>query len=96
MAPAILFGCIVASVSFIREESPTQHTAGLPGIFCTISLCTFAASIYDQNHLPTCVYNLPDDVDRDTNGIGRFISSKPGNATHVDHIQCDLDSAATQ
>lgn len=29
------------------------------GTFCTISLCTYAASTsYDLNHLPTFIYNL--------------------------------------
>ncbi|KAM6207328.1 LOW QUALITY PROTEIN: transmembrane protein 178A [Sarcoramphus papa] len=67
-AAVLLCGCIVAAVSFFWEESLTQHVAGLlflmTGIFCTISLCTYAASIsYDLNHLPTFVYNLPDDVE---------------------------------
>lgn len=36
----------------------------LPGIFCTISLCTYAASIsYDLNRLPKLIYSLPDDVE---------------------------------
>ncbi|KAM6084887.1 LOW QUALITY PROTEIN: transmembrane protein 178A [Theristicus caerulescens] len=69
MAAAVLLcGCIVAAVSFFWEESLTQHVAGLlvltTGIFCTISLCTYAASVsYDLNHLPTYVYNLPNDVE---------------------------------
>lgn len=34
------------------------------GIFCTISLCTYAASIsYDLNRLPKLIYSLPDDVE---------------------------------
>nr|BAC25428.1 unnamed protein product [Mus musculus] len=55
MAVAVLLcGCIVATVSFFWEESLTQHVAGLlflmTGIFCTISLCTYAASVsYDLN-----------------------------------------------
>uniref|UniRef100_A0A6I8NJ59 Transmembrane protein 178A n=1 Tax=Ornithorhynchus anatinus TaxID=9258 RepID=A0A6I8NJ59_ORNAN len=33
-------------------------------LFCTISLCTYAASIsYDLNRLPKFIYSLPDDVD---------------------------------
>ncbi|XP_051831120.1 transmembrane protein 178A isoform X1 [Sminthopsis crassicaudata] len=69
MAAAVLLcGCIVATVSFFWEESLTQHVAGLlflmTGIFCTISLCTYAASIsYDLNRLPKLIYSLPDDVD---------------------------------
>lgn len=36
----------------------------LAGIFCTISLCTYAASIsYDLNRLPKFIYGLPDDVE---------------------------------
>ncbi|XP_074844528.1 transmembrane protein 178A isoform X2 [Carettochelys insculpta] len=69
MAAAVLLcGCIVTAVSFFWEESLTQHVAGLlflmTGIFCTISLCTYAASIsYDLNRLPTFIYSLPDDVE---------------------------------
>ncbi|XP_024058339.2 transmembrane protein 178A [Terrapene carolina triunguis] len=69
MAAAVLLcGCIVAAVSFFWEESLTQHVAGLlflmTGIFCTISLCTYAASVsYDLNRLPTFIYSLPDDVE---------------------------------
>uniref|UniRef100_A0A8C3WZ07 Transmembrane protein 178A n=1 Tax=Catagonus wagneri TaxID=51154 RepID=A0A8C3WZ07_9CETA len=69
MAVAVLLcGCIVAMVSFFWEESLTQHVAGLlflmTGIFCTISLCTYAASIsYDLNRLPKLIYSLPDDVE---------------------------------
>uniref|UniRef100_UPI00398EBBA6 transmembrane protein 178A isoform X2 n=1 Tax=Pristiophorus japonicus TaxID=55135 RepID=UPI00398EBBA6 len=62
MAAAVLLcGCIVASMSFFWEESLTQHVAG---IFCTISLCTFAASIsYDLSRQPKFIYGLPGDVD---------------------------------
>lgn len=69
MAVAVLLcGCIVATVSFFWEESLTRHVAGLlflmTGIFCTISLCTYAASIsYDLNRLPKLIYSLPDDVE---------------------------------
>ncbi|XP_043552308.1 transmembrane protein 178A isoform X1 [Chiloscyllium plagiosum] len=69
MAAAVLLcGCIVASMSFFWEESLTQHVAGLlflmAGIFCTISLCTFAASIsYDLSRQPKFIYGLPNDVD---------------------------------
>ncbi|XP_012643982.1 transmembrane protein 178A isoform X2 [Microcebus murinus] len=69
MAVAVLLcGCIVATVSFFWEESLTQHVAGLlflmTGIFCTISLCTYAASVsYDLNRLPKLIYSLPADVE---------------------------------
>ncbi|XP_069462974.1 transmembrane protein 178A [Ambystoma mexicanum] len=69
MAAAVLLcGCIVATVSFFWEESLTQHVAGLlflmTGIFCTISLCTYAASIsYDLNRQPKLIYSLPSDVE---------------------------------
>ncbi|XP_078505183.1 transmembrane protein 178A [Lissotriton helveticus] len=69
MAAAVLLcGCIVATVSFFWEESLTQHVAGLlflmTGIFCTISLCTYAASIsYDLNRHPKLIYSLPSDVE---------------------------------
>ncbi|XP_055495352.1 transmembrane protein 178A isoform X1 [Leucoraja erinacea] len=69
MAAAVLFcGCIVAAMSFFWEEHLTQHVAGLlflmAGIFCTISLCTFAASIsYDLLRQPRFIYGLPRDVD---------------------------------
>ncbi|KAM7118199.1 transmembrane protein 178A [Ciconia maguari] len=69
MATAVLlYGCIVAAVSFFWEESLTQHVAGLlfliTRIFCTISLCTYAASITDNlNHLPSFIYTLPNDVE---------------------------------
>ncbi|XP_078412820.1 transmembrane protein 178A isoform X1 [Cetorhinus maximus] len=69
MAAAVLLcGCIVASMSFFWEESLTQHVAGLlflmAGIFCTISLCTFAASVsYDLSRQPKFIYGLPSDID---------------------------------
>ncbi|XP_053098883.1 transmembrane protein 178A isoform X2 [Hemicordylus capensis] len=69
MAAAVLLcGCIVTTVSFFWEESLTQHVAGLlflmSGIFCTISLCTYAASVsYDLNRLPKFIYSLPEDVE---------------------------------
>lgn len=69
MAVAVLLcGCIVATVSFFWEESLTQHVAGLlflmTGIFCTISLCTYAASVsYDLNRVPKLIYSLPHDVE---------------------------------
>uniref|UniRef100_A0A8C4TKP7 Transmembrane protein 178A n=1 Tax=Erpetoichthys calabaricus TaxID=27687 RepID=A0A8C4TKP7_ERPCA len=69
MAAAVLVcGCIVAVVSFFWEESLTQHVSGLlflmAGIFCTISLCTYAASItYNLNRSPPFIYGLPGDVE---------------------------------
>nr|XP_006638595.1 PREDICTED: transmembrane protein 178A isoform X1 [Lepisosteus oculatus] len=69
MAAAVLLcGCIVATVSFFWEESLTQHVSGLlflmAGIFCTISLCTYAASIsYDLSRTPSFIYGLPGDVE---------------------------------
>ncbi|XP_072265276.1 transmembrane protein 178A isoform X2 [Pyxicephalus adspersus] len=69
MAAAVLLcGCIVAAISYFWEESLTQHVAGLlflmTGIFCTISLCTYAASVsYDMNRLPKFIYGLPSDVE---------------------------------
>ncbi|MFT7806117.1 transmembrane protein 178A isoform X1 [Arapaima gigas] len=67
-AAVLLCGCIVASVSFFWEESLTQHVSGLlflmAGIFCTISLCTYAASVsYDLSRVPPFIYGLPADVD---------------------------------
>ncbi|XP_078100993.1 transmembrane protein 178A [Sander vitreus] len=69
MAAAVLLcGSIVASVGFFWEESLTQHVSGLlslmAGIFCTISLCTYAASVtYDLSRNPPFIYGLPADVD---------------------------------
>ncbi|KAL4612853.1 transmembrane protein 178A [Arapaima gigas] len=69
MAAAVLLcGCIVATVSFFWEENLTQHVSGLlflmAGIFCTISLCTYAASVsYDLSRNPPFIYGLPADVD---------------------------------
>ncbi|KAM4603486.1 transmembrane protein 178A [Polymixia lowei] len=69
MAAAVLLcGIIVASVGFFWEESLTQHVSGLlflmAGIFCTISLCTYAASVsYDLSRNPPFIYGLPGDVD---------------------------------
>nr|XP_056708856.1 transmembrane protein 178A [Euleptes europaea] len=67
-ATVLLCGCIVTTVSFFWEESLTQHVAGLlflmSGIFCTISLCTYAASVsYELNRRPKVIYSLPDDVE---------------------------------
>ncbi|XP_067115729.1 transmembrane protein 178A [Osmerus mordax] len=69
MAAAVLLcGSIVATVGFFWEESLTQHVSGLlflmAGIFCTISLCTYAASVsYDLSRNPPFIYGLPGDVD---------------------------------
>ncbi|XP_054635701.1 transmembrane protein 178A [Dunckerocampus dactyliophorus] len=69
MAAAVLLcGSIVTSVGFFWEGSLTQHVSGLlflmAGIFCTISLCTYAASVtYDLSRNPPFIYGLPDDVD---------------------------------
>ncbi|XP_029010432.1 transmembrane protein 178A isoform X1 [Betta splendens] len=69
MAAAVLLcGSIVVSVGFVWEESLTQHVSGLlflmAGIFCTISLCTYAASVtYDLSRNPPFIYGLPADVD---------------------------------
>ncbi|XP_041108119.1 transmembrane protein 178A-like isoform X2 [Polyodon spathula] len=68
MAAAVLLcGCIVAIVSFFWEESLTQHVSGLlflmAGIFSTISLCTYAASIsYNLSRSPSFIYGLPSNV----------------------------------
>ncbi|KAK1170867.1 transmembrane protein 178A-like isoform X1 [Acipenser oxyrinchus oxyrinchus] len=69
MAAAVLLcGCIVAIVSFFWEESLTQHVSGLlflmAGIFSTISLCTYAASIsYNLSRNPSFIYGLPNNVE---------------------------------
>ncbi|XP_068606997.1 transmembrane protein 178A [Brachionichthys hirsutus] len=69
MAAAVLLcGSVVASVGFFWEGSLTQHVSGLlflmAGIFCTISLCTYAASVtYDLSRNPPFIYGLPSDVD---------------------------------
>ncbi|XP_062320121.1 transmembrane protein 178A-like [Osmerus eperlanus] len=67
-AGVMLCGCIVASVSFIWERSLTQHVSGLlflmAGIFCTISLCTYAAGVsYELSRVPPFIYGLPGDVE---------------------------------
>ncbi|XP_016422217.1 transmembrane protein 178A [Sinocyclocheilus rhinocerous] len=67
-AAVMLCGSIVAAVGFFWEESLTQHVSGLlflmAGIFCTISLCTYAASVsYDLSRNPPFIYGLPSDVD---------------------------------
>uniref|UniRef100_A0A2D4F4Z0 Transmembrane protein 178A n=1 Tax=Micrurus corallinus TaxID=54390 RepID=A0A2D4F4Z0_MICCO len=69
MAAAVLLcGCIVIAVGFFWEKSLTQHVSGLlflmSGIFCTISLCTYATSIsFDLNRLPKIIYGLPANVE---------------------------------
>ncbi|XP_026551738.1 transmembrane protein 178A isoform X2 [Pseudonaja textilis] len=69
MAAAVLLcGCIVIAAGFFWEKSLTQHVAGLlflmSGIFCTISLCTYATSIsFDLNRLPKTIYGLPANVE---------------------------------
>ncbi|KAG7315404.1 hypothetical protein KOW79_021492 [Hemibagrus wyckioides] len=69
MAAAVLLcGSIVSAVGFFWEEKLTQHVSGLlflmSGIFCTISLCTYASSVtYDLSRNPPFIYGLPGDVD---------------------------------
>ncbi|XP_077574387.1 transmembrane protein 178A [Stigmatopora nigra] len=69
MAAAVLLcGSIVTGVGFFWEGSLTRHVAGLlffmAGIFCAISLCTYASSVtYDLSRKPPFIYGLPDDVD---------------------------------
>uniref|UniRef100_A0A3Q3DXH4 Transmembrane protein 178A n=1 Tax=Hippocampus comes TaxID=109280 RepID=A0A3Q3DXH4_HIPCM len=69
MAAAVLLcGSIVTAVGFFWEGSLTRHVAGLlffmAGVFCAISLCTYAASVtYDLSRKPPFIYGLPDDVD---------------------------------
>ncbi|KAJ8377616.1 hypothetical protein AAFF_G00255740 [Aldrovandia affinis] len=67
-AAVVLCGSIVTTVSFFWEENLTQHVSGLlflmAGIFCTISLCTYAASVsYDLSRNPPFIYGLPGDVE---------------------------------
>lgn len=47
------------------QQRPTDHSVlSCPGIFCTISLCTYAASVsYDLNRVPKLIYSLPHDVE---------------------------------
>jgi len=53
--------CLVAGNTVTNHSVPF---ALFVGIFCTISLCTYAASIaYDLNRLPKLIYSLPDDVE---------------------------------
>ncbi|XP_051939931.1 transmembrane protein 178A isoform X1 [Hippocampus zosterae] len=69
MAAAVLLcGSIVTAVGFFWEGGLTRHVAGLlffmAGVFCAISLCTYAASVtYDLSRKPPFIYGLPDDVD---------------------------------
>ncbi|KAM6139353.1 transmembrane protein 178A [Phoenicopterus ruber ruber] len=72
MAAALLpCRCIVTAVSFFWEESLTQHIPGLlflmTGMFCTISLCSYTASIsYELKHFPHSsihLHHLPDDAE---------------------------------
>lgn len=54
---------------FILEIPISMHLVNccnlsFVGIFCTISLCTYATSIsFDLNRLPKIIYGLPDDVE---------------------------------
>ncbi|XP_077381226.1 transmembrane protein 178A [Festucalex cinctus] len=69
MAAAVLLcGSVVTAVGFFWEGRLTRHVAGLlffmAGMFCTISLCTYAASVtYDLSRKPPFIYGLPADVD---------------------------------
>ncbi|XP_065445923.1 transmembrane protein 178A isoform X3 [Chrysemys picta bellii] len=52
------------NIPFNLTKTIQQDEWHLLRIFCTISLCTYAASIsYDLNRLPTFIYSLPDDVE---------------------------------
>lgn len=57
----------VSGTCLVAGHTVTSHSflfAIFTGIFCTISLCTYAASIsYDLNRLPKLIYSLPDDVE---------------------------------
>ncbi|XP_075781921.1 transmembrane protein 178A isoform X2 [Pelodiscus sinensis] len=51
-------------IPFNLTKTIQQDEWHLLRIFCTISLCTYAASIsYDLNRLPTFIYSLPEDVE---------------------------------
>eukprot|EP00075_Anas_platyrhynchos_P019522 XP_027308775.1 transmembrane protein 178A [Anas platyrhynchos] len=73
MTAAVLCRCIVATVSFFWEKSLTQHVTGClflmtgngnAAIFCTVSLCPYAASTaHDLNYFPQFIYSLPDDTE---------------------------------
>ncbi|XP_014647830.1 PREDICTED: transmembrane protein 178A isoform X2 [Ceratotherium simum simum] len=52
------------NIPFNLTKTIQQDEWHLLRIFCTISLCTYAASIsYDLNRLPKLIYSLPDDVE---------------------------------
>lgn len=57
----------LSGICLVAGKTVTDHSALFVlfiGIFCTISLCTYAASIsYDLNRLPKLIYSLPDDVE---------------------------------
>ncbi|XP_023474949.2 transmembrane protein 178A isoform X2 [Equus caballus] len=52
------------NIPFNLTKTIQQDEWHLLRLFCTISLCTYAASIsYDLNRLPKLIYSLPDDVE---------------------------------
>ncbi|XP_039743281.1 transmembrane protein 178A isoform X2 [Pteropus medius] len=52
------------NIPFNLTKTIQQDEWHLLRIFCTISLCTYAASIsYDLNRLPKLIYSLPNDVE---------------------------------
>ncbi|XP_026889414.1 transmembrane protein 178A isoform X2 [Acinonyx jubatus] len=52
------------NIPFNLTKTIQQDEWHLLRIFCTISLCTYAASIsYDLHRLPKLIYSLPDDVE---------------------------------
>lgn len=57
----------LSGICLVAGKTVTRHPALFVlfiGIFCTISLCTYAASIsYDLNRVPKLIYSLPDDVE---------------------------------
>lgn len=57
----------LSGTCLVAGHTVTNHSflfAIFAGIFCTISLCTYAASIsYDLNRLPKLIYSLPADVE---------------------------------
>lgn len=57
----------LSGICLVGDTTLTDHSVLFKlfiGIFCTISLCTYAASIsYDLNRLPKLIYSLPDDVE---------------------------------
>ncbi|XP_029904304.1 transmembrane protein 178A-like [Myripristis murdjan] len=63
---------VIRSALKVEEDPPLIHFSSnqsdiselLEGIFCTISLCTYAASVtYDLSRNPPFIYGLPGDVD---------------------------------